>query len=1320
MKRILSIFSLIIIACSIEGNAPVRFTHYSTNNGLPNDFVLSIVQDDDGFMWFGTHLGIVRFDGHNFNLFQPDPKKSNSLSYKHISKMYIDLNGNLWVKFTENALNRMETQTGKFYNYSSNDTDPDSISSLRVNSFFEDQDSTLWIATKSGLNIYNNEKDNFYSVLPKSITSETYPSNLIKSVTDDSLGNIWILSQNGIGRIRKKNFELKSLGSIISLPEIDSLDITSIASDHKSKLWFTTWRNGVYYYDITSGKLTNYLNKVKRFKSVFIDSQGNVFVFSETGNALFYFDHQRIQEGAYSKYTLFETNEHARFLRYAEDKTGNVWISSSQGLDMFSPQGKIIHYKNDIFQDQSLSSNFINYIFIDKTNNLWLSNYRRGLDKADLNKKPFKKSFTSPNQSNNIFSGTNITAVLTDQQNYLWVGARGKAIIRFDKNTNNFIPVQLKGSHQVNFSALFEDSKGDIWIGNYHSGIQRIDPNTLQVTYSNNISKWGEYQEVFRGVRKIVEDNNGDIWMATITGIHKWIRETETIIPYSYLHDRYNPAHGFYRTVFIDKKGILWSGCYNGGLARYDTKDNKVRRYVNVPGDETSLSGNGVYVIYEESDTTFLVGTTFGLNRFNKVTEQFSLVKTKQSLYNYSIYTILPDSLGNYWMATDNGLICLNKNTLECTFYLEGDGLTANEFNTTASSICQEGIIYLGSPKGLLSFDPNKFSINQYYAKPTITNFQINNVTISPGDTLNKRVLLTKQIWATNHIELKHFENDFALQFSAMHFAVPENNKFWYMLEGYKDEWVATGGNRRWASFTGLPPGHYKFRLRATNNDGVLCKPEDEVVLTIIIHPPFWLTVWFKVLTIVIIAGIVGGYFRLRILRFKKLNILLEQKVDKRTRELKDVNISLREHQEEINSQKESLEEANESLRRTQEEIIAQNKELDLHRNKLEYLVEERTSELLRALTKAEESDRLKTSFLANMSHEIRTPMNAIIGFSTLLEEYEFNDETKNMYVKTILKNSESLMVLINDILDLSKIQSNQLAFNMQPESIKSILNEVYHVFCVENSNDNISLKLDIGKIKNDLSIVTDKVRLKQVISNLLSNALKFTRKGAVELGVLNVKDKITIYVKDSGIGIPEETGEAIFERFLKLEDDTDNLFRGAGLGLSISKSLVNLWGGNIWYESTENVGTTFYFTHPILEHHSNLEKKEKVQIDKLPNLKGKNILIAEDEESNYNLIFAYLNILGANVLWAKNGEEACRMANANINLILMDIKMPVLNGIDAAIKIKQKYRDIPIIAQTAYSYTNHEDILDKDIFDGYILKPIIRMDLLSTITKFI
>jgi signal transduction histidine kinase len=458
------------------------------------------------------------------------------------------------------------------------------------------------------------------------------------------------------------------------------------------------------------------------------------------------------------------------------------------------------------------------------------------------------------------------------------------------------------------------------------------------------------------------------------------------------------------------------------------------------------------------------------------------------------------------------------------------------------------------------------------------------------------------------------------------------------------------------------------------------------------------------------------------------MNITLEQKVIERTHELQEVNVSLEEQQEEINSQKEelsaqkeSLEETNEVLRTTQEEIITQNKELDLHRNKLEYLVESRTAELKEALKKAEESDKLKSSFLANMSHEIRTPMNAIIGFSSLLRDDTFDESLKNKYLNMIINNSESLLVLINDILDLSKIQSNQLTFNNEWYELKLIFTELYSVFQLDEKSKENELILDIQKIKDNSLIFTDVVRLKQVISNLLSNAIKFTPTGIIEFGIYDVSDEITFYVKDNGIGIPENVGDSIFKRFYKLEEDKENLYRGAGLGLAISKSLVDLWGGKLWYKSKEKKGTIFYFTHPLKQNSSIATLETNKEITILPDLHDKTILIVEDEDSNYYLLKAYLHNTEVNILWAKNGKEACKMVETHsIDLILMDIKMPELNGKKAAMLIKQKRPDLPIIAQTAYNQTKIESPDKGILFNSVVSKPISRRELFSAISRVI
>ena len=454
---------------------------------------------------------------------------------------------------------------------------------------------------------------------------------------------------------------------------------------------------------------------------------------------------------------------------------------------------------------------------------------------------------------------------------------------------------------------------------------------------------------------------------------------------------------------------------------------------------------------------------------------------------------------------------------------------------------------------------------------------------------------------------------------------------------------------------------------------------------------------------------------------------ILKNIAEERTRDLEEANSIMEERQEEINIQKEeiesqyeSLEESNKLLQEIQIKIIEQNTELDKHRNKLETLVEERTSELEKALLKAEESDRLKTSFLANMSHEIRTPMNAIIGFSSLLK-VEDNDQNRDEYIKIIESNGMMLLTLINDILDLSSIQSQQLSLKPKNNNINSILLKLFETFKKEAEKENLTLTLNTSIIKDDYHFLCDEIRIKQIISNLLSNAIKFTKSGNIEFGIHQITDNIIFYVKDSGIGISKETGPAIFNRFYKVEHTDNQLYRGTGLGLAICKSIVGLWDGDIWYESEMGKGTTFYFSHPLNAEKTGRIKQVGTSTDGVIDLKNKRILIAEDEESNFKLLDIYLKKTSVGIMWAKNGVDAVQLATENhFDLVLMDIKMPIMGGMEASKKIKALNPDLPIIAQTAFAFsTEVEDILKSGI-DSYITKPINKDELMNLLSKFL
>lgn len=380
-------------------------------------------------------------------------------------------------------------------------------------------------------------------------------------------------------------------------------------------------------------------------------------------------------------------------------------------------------------------------------------------------------------------------------------------------------------------------------------------------------------------------------------------------------------------------------------------------------------------------------------------------------------------------------------------------------------------------------------------------------------------------------------------------------------------------------------------------------------------------------------------------------------------------------------------------------------------------------NKLQTALAKAEEADRLKTAFLANMSHEIRTPMNAIIGFTGMLNDPDISLREKAEFVKLIHKSGNTLIHLIDDIIDISKIEADQLKLSIVPCALHELISEVVLIHREEQKIGDYPGVMIVSEYKLSnpkLVINTDPVRLRQVLDNLVSNARKFTESGTIAVGVEDyVNNRLLFYVKDTGIGIHNSDLENIFDRFRKSETNKTKLYRGAGLGLAICRSLVNKLGGEIWVNSVQNLGSEFYFTIPNTPVTEELPEIKKLPIaDNFRIWPEKTILIAEDEYSNYKFLAEVLRKTRATLIWAKDGEEALKLFNENtVDLIVMDIKMPRLDGISTLNKIRESSQ-IPVIAQTAYAMKGHREEALAAGFDDYIAKPVKPEELLLAVNK--
>jgi PAS domain S-box-containing protein len=382
-------------------------------------------------------------------------------------------------------------------------------------------------------------------------------------------------------------------------------------------------------------------------------------------------------------------------------------------------------------------------------------------------------------------------------------------------------------------------------------------------------------------------------------------------------------------------------------------------------------------------------------------------------------------------------------------------------------------------------------------------------------------------------------------------------------------------------------------------------------------------------------------------------------------------------------------------------------------------------NELKEARDQAEESDRLKTSFLANMSHEIRTPMNGIIGFANLLRDPGLSEDKKDLFLKHIDHSSNQLLNIIDDIIDISKIESGQLKISNKPVRINGILEEIYSSFFHRIRGDApgqklVDFKLKRGNESNDFTIVTDDFRLSQIFNNLIGNAIKFTKEGHITFGY-NLKNTrhVEFFVSDSGIGIPNNKRQIIFDRFGQVDQVRSLQRSGTGLGLPISKSLVDLMGGEMWVESEVGKGSTFYFTLPLVVEEP--EEEPRIMIsNNTYNWSNKHILVAEDEELNWLFVREMLRQTGATIHRARNGREVVSRARKLApDAILMDIKMPELSGIDAARKIRKFNASVPIIAQTAFVMAEEKEESIKAGCNHFVTKPLDRTTIMELIDSY-
>jgi len=1091
-------------------------------DGLAQNTVTDIYQDNKGFLWFGTTDGLSRFDGKNFANFICDINNENTLSNNLINVIREDNNDNLYIG-TEDGLNIYERKTQKFSRIYRDTTSKISLPNNNIYALEIDSKNRLWVGTYDGLVIYDLRKKTF-----------TKP----QSIFGNSFG-------------------------------LDTALVLTLYKDTKDNLWIGTYKDGFFKYNFKENKLKPFIiNDEKEFAylnntiyKVYEDKYSNIWLATNNGIAKLDNEHLKIKRYLHSSNPTTLQNS-IYFQSIIQTSEGRLLVGSgSNGMYEYD-------YNNDKFNPISIRKNESGYLsgksyasmLEDKSGVLWLGTTNDGVLKINLRKKPFNWLGSNQDAVNSLI-GNSISDIIEDSDGKIWV-ATEQGLSAWDKRnqkTKHFIPSD-KTSNTIQSNdvlSLFEDSKKNIWIGT-SEGIDVY--NVKQKKFNHYYTDFTEENQLPDNVIfGFCEDENNEIWIATSYGLSRFNIEENKFT--NYFHSSKDtsslPANGIW-TIHYDSKHNIWVGTDNG-IAKYIPSKNQFERYNVGPINEASRAQQEVIDIEEDENGIFWVATSFhGVVRFDPKTG-----KTKQFSIIHKFATNTVYAVKNYkehiWFASVKGIGRLNKATGEIITFNHNDGIKSNEFNTP-SLLTSDSILVFGGTNGITYFKPEEIAVDDYKPPIVFTELKINFKEILPGQNYKGSIPLSENINSADKIELNYDDNVFSITFSSLDYKIQKKIEYAYKIVGINEEWIELG-NENTINFTGLRHGKYTLIVRASNSDGVWNKFHRS--LTIIIKPPWWKTFWFISMLIVFFILLIAFIVKVRERRLQSAKVFLELNVQERTKKIGM-------QKEEIESQKEVIEK--------------QNRELKHHTLHLEDEIEKRLADLIVARNKAEESDRLKSAFLSNMSHEIRTPLNAIIGFSELLEEHDMDKEKQSQFLEIIKNNSNDLLSLFDKLIDVSVIQSKKLTLKESAFNPNEILNQLYIDYerKIRVNSKKIELHIHQAMNGNDFNIINDAARLKQVLGYLISNAIKYTEKGRIDFGYNINKTYLEFFVKDTGIGIPKDKQFTLFNQFAKLEYSKEKVYRGTGLGLTISKDLVKLMGGKIWVDSKENEGTCFYFTLPI------------------------------------------------------------------------------------------------------------------------------------------